>query len=441
MRFATFKQALAWLESHVDFEKVAPNRADVPTLQPVRDTLAALAHPEEDYPTIHITGTNGKGTTTTLITTLLAEQGFSVGTFLSPDLQRINERIAVNGEPISDAAFTNLLSRLADVEDAIGIRLTRFELLTVGAFLHFSDMGVEVGVIEVGLGGTWDSTNVINGSVSVVTNVDLDHTAVLGPTVSHIARDKVGIFRGDGVAVLGTDDLVVADIAQDRADDLGCPLVMRGRDFQLVSNDLSVGGRLVSFVTPRASYDEVQLNLHGIHQGANAVVAVVAVEEFLDRALSHDVVASAFANVVMPGRMEVLENYPLIVIDGAHNPAGVRALAATLDEAFHLVGERRVVLGMLTGREIADMLDPLLTLGVTEFVVCEPLSPRTQSAEIIAQYISERGGDVTVVTDPRDALRYARNQSQPEDQIVIAGSLYLVGDLRAALLALPYQHR
>ena len=441
MRFVTLKQALTWLESHVDFEKVAPNRADVPTLQPIRDTLAALAHPEEDYPTIHITGTNGKGTTTTLISTLLAEQGFSVGTFLSPDLQRINERIAVNGEPISDSAFTVLLSRLADVEEAIGVRLTRFEILTVGAFLHFSDMGVEVGVIEVGLGGTWDSTNVINAAVSVLTNVDLDHTAVLGPTVAHIAHDKVGIFRGNGVAVLGTDDLVVADIAQDRADELGCPLVMRGRDFQLESNDLAVGGRLLSFSTPRASYDEMQLNLHGIHQGANALVAVVAVEEFLDRALSHDVVASAFANVVMPGRMEVLENYPLIVIDGAHNPAGVRALAATLDEAFHLVGERRVVLGMLTGREVPDMLEPLLTLGVTEFVVCEPLSPRTQSAELIAEHIRERGGDVTVVSDPREALRYARTQSQPEDQIVIAGSLYLVGDLRAALLALPFQHR
>lgn len=441
MRFATLQQALAWLESHVDFEKVAPNRADVPTLQPILDTLAALAHPEEDYPTIHITGTNGKGTTTTLITTLLAEQGFSVGTFVSPDLQRINERIAVNGVPISDSAFTTLLSRLADVEDAISVRLTRFEILTVGAFLHFSDMGVEVAVIEVGLGGTWDSTNVITASVSVLTNVDLDHTAVLGPTVAHIARDKVGIFRSTGVAVLGTDDLVVADIAQDHADALGCPLVMRGRDFQLDANDLSVGGRLLSFTTPRATYREVQLNLHGIHQGANALVAVVAVEEFLDRPLSDDVVASAFANVAMPGRMEILEHYPLIVIDGAHNPAGIRALAATLDEAFHLVGERRVVLGMLTGREVSDMVEPLLALGVTEFVVCAPLSPRAQSPELIADFITQRNGEVTIVTDPREALQYARQQSQPEDQIVVAGSLYLIGDVRAGLLAQPFQHR
>ena len=441
MQFTTLGQALAWLESHVDFEKVAPNRADVPTLQPVVSTLAALANPHHDYPTIHITGTNGKGTTTTIASALLREQGLSVGTFISPDLHRINERILVHGEPVSDAHLTRLLGRLADVEEAIGIRLTRFELLTVAAFLHFSDMGVEVGVIEVGLGGTWDSTNVIDAAVSVLTNVDLDHTAVLGPTVAHIARDKVGIFRSSGVAIIGTDDPTVLDIALTRSEELGCPLLVRGRDFQLEANDLALGGRLLTFATPRTRYEEIHLQLHGIHQGANAVLATVAVEEFLDRPLSHDVVASTFASVAMPGRLEVLDQYPLTLIDGAHNPAGVRALVATLDEAFHLIGERRVVLGMLTGRDVADMVEPFITLGVNEFVVCEPLSPRAQSAEVLAEYIEQRGGVVTVVTDPREAVRYARTQSQPDDHIVIAGSLYLVGDVRAGLLSLPYQHR
>lgn len=441
MQFANLTQALTWLESHVDFEKVAPNRADVPTLQPVIDTLAALADPHHDYPTLHITGTNGKGTTTTIISALLREQGLSVGTFVSPDLQRINERIVVHGEPISDGHLTRLLGRLADVEDAIGIRLTRFELLTVAAFLHFSDMGVEVGVIEVGLGGTWDSTNVIDATVSVLTNVDLDHTAVLGPTIGDIARDKVGIFRAEGVAVLGTDDPTVVEIARRRSEELGCPLIMWDRDFRLESNSLALGGRLLTVSTPRTRYEDVHLPLHGIHQGVNALIALVAVEEFLDRPLSEDVVVSAFGSVTMPGRLEVLEPYPLTLIDGAHNPAGVRALVATLDEAFHLIGERRVVVGMLTGREIADMIDPFLALGVNEFVVCEPLSPRAQSAEAVAAYIAQRGGEVTVVIDPRDAVRYARTQSQPDDHIIIAGSLYLVGDVRAGLLSLPYQHR
>ena len=214
MRFSRFAQANAWLESHIDLEKVAPNRADVPTLQPIHDTLAALANPHHDYPKIHITGTNGKGTTTTLTSMLLREFGLSVGTFLSPDLHHVTERIALNGEPIREEDFTKLMARLADVETATGIVLTRFELLTVAALLHFSDMGVEVAVIEVGLGGTWDSTNVIDADVSVLTNVDLDHTAVLGNSVASIATDKVGIFRSTGVAVLGTINETVVEIAE-----------------------------------------------------------------------------------------------------------------------------------------------------------------------------------------------------------------------------------
>jgi dihydrofolate synthase/folylpolyglutamate synthase len=437
----SYGQALAWLDSHIDFEKVAPNRASVPTLSPIVDTLAALGDPHRDYPAIHITGTNGKGTTTTLISALLADMGLSVGTFISPDLHRINERISILGQPVSDEHFARLMSRLRDVEEAIGITLTRFELLTVAAFLHFSDMGVEVAVIEVGLGGTWDSTNVIDAAVSVLTNVDLDHTAVLGDSVAAIASDKVGIFRSSGVAVLGTDDPVVSVIAQDRADALGCPLVMRGRDYSLDSNRLGVGGRVLSLHTPRAEYEDVVLSLHGIHQGANALVALVAVEEFFNRPLSEDVVRHVFANAAMPGRMEVLENFPLILIDGAHNPAGMRALVTTLDDSFNLIGERRVVVGMLTGREVPDMIDPLVAIGVSEFIVCEPMSPRKQSAQLIADYIVSQGARATIELDPREAVRVARERSNDEDQVIVAGSLYVVGDVRAALLALDYQHR
>ena len=201
MRFRSYVEALTWLESHVDFERLAPNRQPVPTLQPIVDTLALLADPQMDYPTVHITGTNGKGTTTTLTSALLSSTGLRVGTFTSPDLHAINERIAVNAEPVDDESLIGLLSRLADVESVSGVVLTRFELLTVAALLHFSDEGVDVAVIEVGMGGTWDSTNVINSNVAVLTNVDLDHTAVLGPTISAIANDKVGIFRSRAVGV------------------------------------------------------------------------------------------------------------------------------------------------------------------------------------------------------------------------------------------------
>ena len=441
MRFSRFAQANAWLESHIDFEKVAPNRADVPTLQPIHDTLAALANPHHDYPKIHITGTNGKGTTTTLTSMLLREFGLSVGTFLSPDLHHVTERIALNGEPIREEDFTKLMARLADVETATGIVLTRFELLTVAALLHFSDMGVEVAVIEVGLGGTWDSTNVIDADVSVLTNVDLDHTAVLGNSVASIATDKVGIFRSTGVAVLGTINETVVEIAEAKAAQLSAPLLRLGRDFALERNDLAVGGRMLDLHTPLGEYHQILLTLHGIHQGMNALTALVATETFIGRASDEDVVEAVFGLATMPGRMEVLEHYPLIMVDGAHNPAGIQSLVDTLDEAFHLSGQRRIIVGMLTGREIADMIEPLLALGVDEFVVCEPLSPRTQKADLIAAEITARGGVATVVLDPREAMRYAREQSTDNDQIIVAGSLYLVGDVRAGLLALPFQHR
>ena len=412
MRFHSYVEALTWLESHVDFELVAPNRQDVPTLQPIVDTLALCADPQHDYPTIHVTGTNGKGTTTTMTSALLSATGLRVGTFTSPDLHAINERIAVNGEPIDDESFVLLFSRLADVESVSGIALTRFELLTVAALLHFSDEGVDVGVIEVGMGGTWDSTNVIDSDVAVLTNVDLDHTAVLGSTISAIASDKVGIFRSQRI----------------------------GDSFVLERNDLAVGGRAITVRTPFETYEDVLVSLHGIHQGVNAATAIVAAEAFLGRALGLEVVGSTLASVRMPGRMELISRRPMIVVDGAHNPAGIRALVATLDGAFHVQGERRCVLGMLSGRDIDDMVIPLVTLGFTEFHCCAPLSPRALAASEVAAAVRRHGGVAYEHRSGTSALAHARERSTDEDLIVVAGSLYLVAEVRGEVIHVASRH-
>ena len=345
-----------------------------------------LADPQRDYPTIHVTGTNGKGTTTTLTSALLGATGLRVGTFTSPDLHAVNERIAINAEPIDDEEFITLLQRLADVESVSGIALTRFELLTAAAFLHFSDEGVDVAVIEVGMGGTWDSTNVIDGVVSVLTNVDLDHTAVLGTTIAAIASDKVGIFRADGIAIVATTNAIVVEIAQRRADELGRrPLAARGglragAERAGASADARSRCERPSRTTTRSSS-----RLHGIHQGVNAATAIVAAEAFLGRALGEEIVTSTLAKARMPGRMELISRKPMIVVDGAHNPAGVKALVATLDGAFHVAGERRCVLGMLSGRDIDDMVEPLVALGFTEFHCCAPNSPRAVPASEVAE--------------------------------------------------------
>jgi dihydrofolate synthase/folylpolyglutamate synthase len=440
VRFTSYVDALTWLESHVDYERVAPNRRGIPTLQPIRDTLAMLADPQHDYPTIHITGTNGKGTTTTVTSALLSATGLRVGAFTSPDLHAVNERIAVNSEPIDDEEFIGLLQRLADVESVSGIALTRFELLTAAAFLHFSDEGVDVAVIEVGMGGTWDSTNVIDGVVSVLTNVDLDHTAVLGTTIAAIASDKVGIFRADGIAIVATTNAIVVEIAKRRCDELGADLWLLGESFTLEQNELAVGGRAITLRTPFERYDEVLVSLHGIHQGVNAATAIVAAEAFLGRALGEEIVTTTLAKARMPGRMELISRKPMIVVDGAHNPAGVKALVATLDGAFHVTGQRRCVLGMLSGRDIDDMVEPLVSLGFTEFHCCAPHSPRAVPASVVADAVRRHGGVAYEHPSGASALAHARERSTDEDLIVVAGSLYLVAEVRGEVLRVRSRH-
>jgi len=440
VRFASYAEALRWLESHVDYERTAPNRQPVPTLQPIRDMLAQFAEPQGDYPTIHVTGTNGKGSTTTLISALLEATGLRVGTFTSPDLHAVNERIAVDATPIDDESLIGVLERLSDVESVTGIVLTRFELLTVAALLHFSDEGIDVGVIEVGMGGTWDSTNVIDADVSVLTNVDLDHTAVLGLTVGAIANDKVGIFRPDGIAVVATTNAIVVEIAQRRAQELGATLWLLGDTFELEENELAVGGRAITLTTPFDHYDEVLVSLHGIHQGVNAATAVVAAEAFLGRSLGEAVVTTTLAGVHMPGRMEVIARNPLIVVDGAHNPAGVRALVATLDGAFDVRGERRCVLGMLTGRDVDDMVTPLVGAGFSEFHCCAPRSPRAVSASDVAAALRRHGAIAFEHPSAMAALAHARERSTDDDLIVVAGSLYLVGEVRGEVLHVASRH-
>ena len=440
MRFASYVEALTWLESHVDFERVAPNRLAVPTLAPIVDTLALLGDPQRDYPTIHITGTNGKGTTTTLVSALLNATGLRVGTFTSPDLHAVNERIAVNGVPIDDEAFVALLERMSDVEAVSHVSLTRFELLTVAALLHFSDEGVDVAVIEVGMGGTWDSTNVIDSDVAVLTNVDLDHTAVLGGTISAIALDKVGIFRRDGIAIVATTNAIAVQIAIDRANAIGATLWRLDDEFALEHNELALGGRSITLRTPFEHYEDVLVRLHGIHQGVNAATAIVAAEAFLGRALGEEVVTTTLAHATMPGRMELLARHPMIVADGAHNPAGMRALAATLDGAFHVEGARRCVLGMLSGREVTDMVEPLVSLGFTEFHCCAPTSPRAMPASAVANAVRALGATAYEHPSGAAALAHARERSADEDLIVVAGSLYLVAEARAEVLHLKSRH-
>ena len=344
--FDGLDDALAWLDTHIDFESTMPRRRALPTLERMRALTSLLGEPQESIPSIHITGTNGKGSTSAMATALLLANGLSVGTYTSPNLHAVAERLARNGEAIDDEALTAVLTELALLETLMDDRPTRFELLTAAALSWFATEAVDSMVIEVGLGGTWDCTNVVRGDVAVLTNVSFDHTDVLGPTLEGIAADKAGIIEPGSRVVVGEMAPDLVDIVEARAGAVGAASVwVAGRDFGCESNRVAVGGRLVTLWTPAGRYEDVLVPLHGAHQGANAAVALAAVEAFFDTALAPEVVEEGLAAVRVPGRLEVLGRRPLLLVDGAHNAAGMAALADALTEEFAVDGVSVAVVG------------------------------------------------------------------------------------------------
>lgn len=433
--FEDVDDALAWLDAHIDFEKHMPRRRLVPTLDGMLALCALLGEPQDSIPSVHITGTNGKGSTSAMVTMLLLSKGLSVGTYTSPNLHVVAERIARNGEAIDDPALTEVLGELALLESLLEDRPTRFELLTAAALSWFAAEAVDAMVVEVGLGGTWDCTNVIVGDVAVLTNVSFDHTDVLGPTLEGIAEDKAGIIKPGSRVVLGELAPDLLDIVLTRAEEVGAASVwVAGRDFGCSSNHVAVGGRLVTLWTPGGRYEEVLVPLHGAHQGANAAVALAAAEAFFGDALVPDVVEEGFAAVRVPGRLEVLGRRPLLLVDGAHNAAGMTALGTALTEEFAVEGTAVAVLGMLTGRDPSAMLQPLAGAGVRDIVACEPESPRAMPVAAIAEAGRALGLAVYEEPDVRDALRVARGMVDADGLVVVAGSLYVVGTARADAL-------
>ncbi len=434
--FDGLERALAWLDSHIDFEAHMPRRRALPTLDHMCALTALLGEPQQSIPSIHITGTNGKGSTSAMATALLMAKGLSVGTYTSPNLHTVAERLARNGEPIDDESLTAVLTELALLEPLLAEVPTRFELLTAAALSWFATEAVDTMVIEVGLGGSWDSTNVVHGDVAVLTNVSFDHTDVLGPTLEGIATDKAGIIEPGSRVVVGEMPSELVEIVTARAEEVGAASVwVAGRDFGCESNRVAVGGRVVTLWTPDGQYDDVLVPLHGAHQGVNASVALAAVQAFFGDPLAPDVVEEGLAVVRVPGRLEVLGRRPLLLVDGADNAAGMAALAAALTEEFAVDGVSVAVVGMLTGRDPSAMLAPLASAGVTTLVACEPESPRAMALAAVSEAGRALGLAVHEERDVRDALRLARGMVGADGLVVVAGSFYIVGTVRADALA------
>lgn len=428
----SYEAAMAALDARVNFEAMAAGRVAPPSLDRIGRLMALMAEPQHQYAVVHLTGTNGKTSTARMLTSLLVAQGLSVGTYTSPHLEVVNERIQWQGSPISDASLSEAIGSVVDLETTMGgERLSWFELVTAAAFRWFADVAVDVAVVEVGLGGRWDATNVADGAVAVVTNVGIDHVEYLGPTRHDIAAEKAGIVKPGATLVLGETDPALTSVFE--AAGAGA-VWLRDDDFSCAANRPAVGGRLLDLRTPGAIYDDVFVGLHGAYQGDNAACALAAAEAFFGVPLTSEVVADAFAGVRSPGRMEVVRRRPLCILDGAHNVDGAGALAASLAEEFGTERRRIVVIGVSRGHDPTQMLSALDPATISHVVACASQWARAVPAPEVAEAARALGLGVEIVPGVPEAVERAMAGAGADDLVLITGSLYVVGPARAALV-------
>ncbi len=415
----------------------------VPDLSRITDLMDLLGSPQKAYPAIHLTGTNGKTSTTRMVDALLRAFGLRPGRYTSPHLATVRERIAIDGTPISAEEFVRTYDELAPYLDLVDqrhpLRVTYFETLTAMAYAAFADAPVDVAVVEVGMGGLWDATNVIQAGTCVVTPVSLDHPE-LGSTVAEVATEKAGIVHEGARVVCGVQEVEAAEVLVRRVADVGAELAVEGVHFGVTARSVALGGQMLSFQGLGGTYDDVFLPLHGVHQASNAACALAAVESFLGggvAALDVEAVRAGFAAAESPGRLEVVRRSPTILLDGAHNPAGVRSLVTALGEAFafgRLVG----VVAVLADKDAHAML-ALLEPVLHEIVVTSNHSPRALSADDLAAVAVEVFGADRVLVEPLlpnaidAAVALADEGADEGAAVLVTGSLYTVGEARTLL--------
>jgi len=415
--------------------------APQPRLQATRRAVELLGDPQSSYPIIHVTGTNGKTSTSRIIESILRAYGLRTGLLVSPHLVRLNERIVIDGQSITDEA---LAANWADIQPYLQMvdtelatagdePLTFFEALTVLAFACFADAPVDVVVLEVGMGGEWDSTNVADGQVAVFTPIALDHTKRLGSTIAEIARTKSGIIK-PAAAVVTAAQPPEAMVELSRAVELTeSTLVGEGDQFALLASKVAVGGQLISVRGIAGTYSELFLPLYGTHQAQNAAVAIAAVESFLgagSQALVEDILVEGLATATSPGRLQLVGVEPTVLVDAAHNPHGALALSAALESYFDF-DEIVVVLGILADKDAAGIIEALRP-AVARFHVTQSHSERAIPVDDLADLVAEHVGDADTFRfgDLAQALDAARGWAQdaPKRAVLVAGSITLVGD-------------
>ncbi|KQR25154.1 bifunctional folylpolyglutamate synthase/dihydrofolate synthase [Microbacterium sp. Leaf151] len=410
-----------------------------PRVERTRRVLELLADPQRTYRVIHVTGTNGKTSTSRMIESLLRAMGLRTGLFTSPHLERFTERILIDGEPVADAAIADAWDEIQPFVDMVDAELaaagdaplTFFELLTVLAFVVAADAPIDVLVLEVGMGGEWDSTNTADGDVAVFTPIDIDHVDRLGSTIAEIATVKAGIIKPGAAVVSAAQPDEALRVIRARAEKEGATVSVDGDGFALEEQTLAVGGQQLSIRGVAGRYAEVYLPQYGAHQGRNAALAVAAVESLIGggtQPLAGEVVADGLGNATSPGRLQLVGTAPTVLVDAAHNPHGARALVTALDEAFD-IDEWGAVVGILDGKDAVGIMSALVP-AVARVFATAPDSDRATDPDVIADVAEAADLPVTVHPTLEDAADAARAWAVESDRraVVIAGSVVLAGE-------------
>jgi dihydrofolate synthase / folylpolyglutamate synthase len=433
-----------------ELESRWPENIIEPSLTRIASVAELLDNPQFTYPVIQVAGTNGKSSTARMIESVLRSFGLRTGLFTSPHLTNPTERICLDGVPIGTEQLLDAWNEIAPYVDVVdrnstqdgGPRLSYFEVLTALAYSAFADAPVDVAVIEVGLGGTWDATSICAPDVAVVTPVDLDHQEYLGETIDLIAREKAGIIAKAKAAVLGPQHPEAAAVLVGACAEAGVIPARFGVEFGINSQNLAVGGQLLSLQGIRGEYPDIFLPLWGEHQGVNAATALAACESFLGAANSQpldiDAVREGFASTVVPGRLQIVRSGPTVLVDVAHNPHGAQSLKVALETSFDFRGVIAVI-GILGDKDAVGFIETLAPI-VDHAVITQPQSPRALPAEQLARIARDVMGEnnVSVQEIPANALDHAIALADQTGEysgmgVVVTGSVVLVGDVIRAL--------
>ena len=422
-----------------------PEHRVAPSLSRIRALTDLLGEPQAGYPIIQVAGTNGKGSTAIMIEALLRALDLRVGRIASPHLMDLTERINIDGEPIPTDTFDALvgdvlpLVEMVDAQELDGVRMTFFEVMTGLAFEAFAQAPIDVAVVEVGLGGTWDATSVSDADVAVVCPIDLDHTHLLGDTVEQIATEKAGIIKPGSVAVVAAQQPAADAVLAARAVEMGARVLREGTDFGLIERAVAVGGQVVRLETSSGPASDLFLPVHGEHMARNAALAVAAVEAFLGgKPLPHDVIAEGLSAVRLPARLERVRSGPAIVLDTCHNVHGTRAALAGLREAFDFT-PLIAVIGMMADKDVDGVVDLVSEEATT--IVCTQVASTTRGlpADDLGEIAREHFTDdnVHVRASLPDALELAvalADEAGAGAGILVAGSVVLAGEARTLLV-------